>query len=241
MWAIFKKEVFGFFNSATGYLVILLFLLLNGLFLWVFKGGFNVFDYGFADLSHFFMLLPWVFLILIPAITMRSFSEERKSGTLELILIKPISSIDLVLGKFFGTLMIGLMAMIPTLLYIWAIYDLGIVSGNFDLGVIIGSYMGGILLMAVYASIGLFTSALTENQVFAFISALGLCFVIFYGPNALATLYGSGTLQQTIQAWGGKYHLEGISKGILASENVLYFLSVMAFFVFLTIKRLQRT
>ena len=124
MMAIFKKELYSFFNAPIGYLILLLFVILNGLFLWVFRGGFNVFDYGFADLSNFFLLLPWVFLFLVPSITMRSLSEERKLGTLELLMIKPISETKIVLGKFLGVVVVGIIALVPTIVYVLAISDL---------------------------------------------------------------------------------------------------------------------
>ncbi|MEL6918231.1 MAG: gliding motility-associated ABC transporter permease subunit GldF, partial [Bacteroidota bacterium] len=142
MLAIFKREIQSFFTSPIGYLVIGLFLILNGLFLWVFKGQFNIFEYGFADLGNFFLLAPWVFLFLIPAITMKSFSEERKLGTLELLLIKPIGIWKTVIGKFLGTVSLVLIAIAPTLLYVYTISQLGSTIGNLDTGVVLGSYFG---------------------------------------------------------------------------------------------------
>jgi len=154
MFAIFKKEIRSFFTTPIGYLIIGLFLLLTGLFLWVFRGDFNVFDYGFADLSNFFLLAPWVFLFLIPAITMKSFSEEKKMGTLELLFIKPISLWNIILGKFWAAMALCFLTLIPTLLYVFAINALGITKGNYDLGIIIGSYFGLFFLVAAYTAIG---------------------------------------------------------------------------------------
>ncbi|MGA9239769.1 ABC transporter permease subunit, partial [Robiginitalea sp.] len=161
MWPVFKKEISSFFTSPVGYLVMGLFLVLSGLFLWVFKGPFNILDFGFADLSLFFLLAPWIFLLLIPAVTMRSFSEEQKLGTLELLLSKPISTTSLVLGKYFGALVLVLIAILPTLLYVASIYNLGTTAGNMDTGLVWGSYGGLVLLMALYISIGLLCSTLT--------------------------------------------------------------------------------
>src|SRR5690606_35229417 len=158
-----------FFTSPIGYLVIGLFLILNGLFLWVFKGPFNIFEYGFADMGLFFLLAPWVFLFLIPAITMRSFSEEKKSGTMELLFIKPIPLWTMVVAKFLGTFALALIAILPTLLYVYTISQLGVVVGNLDMGVVIGSYFGLLFLIASYISIGLFASTLSENQIIAFL------------------------------------------------------------------------
>ena len=234
MMAIFKKELLSFFNSSIGYLIVLLFLLLNGLFLWVFKGGFNVFDYGFADLSNFFLLAPWVFLFLAPAITMRSLSEEKKLGTLELLLIKPLSTSKIVWGKFLGVFTVGLIALVPTIAYVFAISDLGIVPGNYDLGVLLGSYFGTTFLLGLYCSVGIYTSSLSDNQIFAFLLGAVLCFLIFYGFEALSTLFNDGSTQQLIQSFGAKSHFEDISKGVLDTRNVLYFLTLTVFFIFLS-------
>ncbi len=239
MMAIFKKELHSFFNAPIGYLILLLFLLLNGLFLWVFRGSFNIFDYGFADLSNFFLLLPWVFLFLIPAITMRSLSEERKLGTLELLLIRPISKTKIILGKFLGVVAVGLIALIPTIVYVFAISELGITSGNYDVGVLIGSYFGTIFLLALYCSIGIYASSLSDNQIFAFIMGAALCFLVFYGPEAISTLTSDGSVQQHIKSFGGKAHFEDISKGVLDTRNIIYFLSLTAFFIFLAVSRLS--
>ena len=241
MLAILKKELHSFFNSPIGYLILLLFLTLNGLFLWVFRGGFNIFDYGFADLDHFFQLAPWVFLFLIPAITMRSFSEERKLGTLELLLIKPLTKTKIVLGKFFGALSVGAIALLPTFIYVFAISDLGITQGNYDVGVVMGSYFGVLFLMALYCSMGIFSSSLSENQIFAFILGAALCFLVFYGPEAAASLTLDGATQQLIKKFGAKAHFEDIAKGVLDTRDLFYFLSVTAFFVFLAIVRLKKT
>ena len=178
MLAIFKREIQSFFTSPVGYLVIGLFLTLNGLFLWVFKGPFNIFEAGFANLDNFFLLAPWVFLFLIPAITMKSFSEERKLGTLELLFIKPISLWQTVIGKFLGTFTLAVLALIPTLLYVYCVSQLGTTVGNLDMGVVIGSYFGVLFLIASYTAIGLFCSAITENQIVGFILALVVCFLL---------------------------------------------------------------
>ncbi len=239
MWPVFKKEISSFFTSPVGYLVMGLFLVLSGLFLWVFKGPFNILDYGFADLSLFFLLAPWIFLLLIPAVTMRSFSEEQKLGTLELLLSKPISTTSLVLGKYFGALVLVLIAILPTLLYVATIYNLGTTAGNMDTGLIWGSYGGLVLLMALYVSIGLLCSTLTENQIVAFLGAILLCFLLYYGFESLSTLFTDGNSALDIQRMGIKAHYERISLGIVDSRDLVYFLSLIAFFLFLSIHRLN--
>ncbi len=234
MLAIFKKEFQSFFTSPIGYLIIGLFLVLNGLFLWVFKGEYNIFDYGFADLSTFFLLSPWVFLFLIPAVTMKSFAEERKLGTLELLLIKPIATIKMIGGKFFGAFVLCVCAVIPTLIYLFAISSLGILENNYDLGIVLGSYFGLFFLIAMYTSIGLFASSLTSNQILSFILAIGICFLVYFGFDALSTLALDGTTQEFIKTFGAKSHFESIARGIIDTRDIIYFLSMTLFFVYLT-------
>lgn len=239
MLAIFKREIRSFFTSPVGYLVVGLFLILNGLFLWVFRGPFNIFDYGFADLDNFFLLSPWVFLFLIPAITMKSFSEEKKLGTLELLLIKPLYVWQTVLGKFLGALTLAVIALLPTLLYVHTIAQLGTTIGNMDLGVVLGSYLGLFLLIASYAAIGVFSSAQTDNQIVAFIIALVICFALYYGFDGLATLFPNGEMASPIQNIGMKVHFDGFSRGVLDTRDFIYFISLSLFFLFMTIIKLK--
>ena len=233
MFSILKKEINSFFASPIGYLVIAVFLLLNGLFLWLFKGDFNILDNGFADLSSFFLLSPWIFIFLIPAITMRSFSDEKKQGTLELLLTKPISHLQIVLGKYFGALILVGIAILPTVLYVFAIFKLGNPEGNLDIGSIIGSYIGLIFLAAAYIAIGLFASTLSDNQIVAFIIAVFLCFFFYFGFEGLANykLFGD-TLY--IEKLGMDFHFKSIGRGVLDTRDLLYFLSITAFFIVLT-------
>lgn len=239
MLAVFKKEIRSFFTSPIGYLIIGLFLVLNGLFLWVFKGQFNILDYGFADLSNFFLLSPWVFLFLIPAITMKSFSEERKLGTLELLLIKPISTLKVILGKFGGAFVLCVLAIIPTIIYVFTISNLGIIKANYDLGIILGSYFGLLFLIATYTSIGVFASSLSENQILSFILGIVLCFIVFYGFEALATLFSDGDTSELIKSFGLKAHFNSIARGIIDIRDIIYFLSLTCFFLYMTIIRLK--
>jgi ABC-2 type transport system permease protein len=239
MWAIFKKELTSYFTTPVGYLVMGLFLVLSGLFLWVFRGPFNIFDYGFADLSLFFLLAPWIFLLLIPAITMRSFAEERKLGTLELLLSKPLSTPTLALGKYIGTLSLTLLAVLPTLLYVATINELGTTPGNLDTGLVWGSYAGLFLLIMVYTSIGLYCSTLTDNQIVAFMSAVLVCFLLYYGFESLATLFPEGQTALWVQNLGMAAHYERIGRGVLDSRDLIYFLTLSAFFLYLSINRLN--
>ena len=239
MLAIFKREIQAFFTLPVGYLVVGIFLVLNGLFLWVFKGNFNIFDYGLADLGKFFTLAPWVLLFLIPALTMKSFSKEIKLGTLELLLIKPISLWETVLGKFFGTLALALIALAPTVLYAYNISPLGTTIGNLDMGLVIGSYFSFIFLIASYAAIGLFASSLSESQIAAFIITIAICFVLYYGLAEFSTLFPSEHLSVYAKDLGMQSHFEGIALGILDTRDFIYFLSLTLFFLFLTIVQLK--
>lgn len=233
MFSILKKEINSFFASPVGYLVISVFLLLNGLFLWLFKGDFNILDNGFADLSSFFLLSPWIFIFLIPAITMRSFSDEKKQGTLELLLTKPISHLQIVLGKYFGALILVTIAILPTLIYVYTISKLGNPEGNLDIGSITGSYIGLIFLAAAYIAIGIFASTLSDNQIVAFIIAVFLCFFFYFGFEGLANykLFGDSLY---IEKLGMDFHFKSIGRGVLDTRDLLYFLSITAFFIVMT-------
>jgi ABC-2 type transport system permease protein len=233
MLAIYKREIQAFFTSPIGYLVIGLFLVITGLFLWVFKGPFNIFESGFADLDNFFLLAPWVFLFLIPAITMRSFSEEIKLGTLELLFIKPIPISHTVIAKFLGTLTLALIAIIPTFLYVYCVSQLGTTVGNLDMGIVFGSYFGLLFL------IGSFTSTLTENQIVAFILGIVICFFLFYGLEGVATVIPDGEVSLFLKNLGMKAHFTNISKGVLDTRDFIFFLSICLFFLYLTVVKLK--
>jgi len=239
MLAIFKREITSFFTAPIAYLVIGMFLLFNGLFLWVFHSGFNIFDYGFADLGNFFLLAPWIFLFLIPAITMKSFAEERRLGTIELVLIQPLSVFQIVCGKFLAALTLIGMALLPTLLYVVCIGRLGSPPSNLDLGMTVGSYVGLLFLVAHYTAIGLLSSTLTDNQIVAFITGLILCFVFYYGFDALSTLFSAGDTVLFIRRLGMKVRVENMASGVLDSRDLVYFLSGSCFFIFLSVVRLK--
>lgn len=232
MFAILKKEVSSFFSSPIGYLVTALFLIGNGLFLWIFSGGYNILDAGFADLSSFFQLAPWVFLFLIPALCMKSFSEEYKQGTFELLLSLPVTKWQLVLGKYFGAVVLIIVSLLPTLVYLYTIDQLGRPVGNFDSGAVMGSYLGLLLLGASYAAIGVFSSSISQNQIVGFIIAVFLCFLCFFGLEALSELGTSWG--QSLSMMGLGTHYQSISRGVIDSRDLIYFLSFMLFFLCLT-------
>jgi len=229
MYAIFKKEINSFFSSSIGYLVISIFLFANGLFIWVFKGEFNILDNGFADLSGYYYIAPWIFIFLIPAITMKSFSEEKKQGTLEILLTTPINKLQLVLGKFLGAFSLIAMALLPTLLYIYTVYQLGNPIGNIDLGSTFGAYFGLLGIAMVYCAVGMFTSAISNNQIVAFILGVFACFTLYYGFDII-----SETAAVSIEQIGIKKHFDTISKGIIDSRDLIYFFSVTGLFLYFT-------
>jgi ABC-2 type transport system permease protein len=236
MLALIKREISSFFASPIGYLVIALFLVFNGLFLWVFSGTFNILDSGFADLSAFFQLAPWILLFLIPAVTMRAFSDEKKMGTLELLLTKPISFQSIILAKYFAAVLLILTALIPTLLYILTISSLGNPMGNFDLGSTIGSYIGLVFLVLAYAAIGIFSSTLSSNQIVAFIIAIFICFALYYGFEGLTSLLNSNF---SLENLGMKAHFDGTTRGVVDTRDIIYFLSISVFFLVSTVFKLR--
>ena len=237
MKSILFREIKSFFGSPVGYLVIAIFLIINGLFLWVFEGDFNILNSGFADLSPFFTISPWILIFLIPAVTMRSFSDEKKQGTLELLLTKPISLWQIVNGKFLGAMLLIVIAIIPTFIYVYAISGLGMPEGNFDLGSTIGSYFGLLFLIASYTSIGIFTSTLSENQIVAFILSVFLCFIFYFGFEGLSQVFK--TFENTISAFGMDNHFKSLGRGVIDTRDILYFVSVTFLFLSFSVYNLK--
>ncbi len=237
MKSIALHEIKSFFGSPIGYLVIALFLLFNGLFLWVFDGEYNILQSGFADLSPFFTLSPWIILFLIPAVTMRSFSDEKKQGTIELLLTKPLSIWQIVNGKFLGAFFLIVAALVPTLVYVYVINSLGMPEGNIDMGRTIGSYFGLLFLVATYTAIGIFTSTLSENQIVAFLISVLLCFLFYYGFEGLSNYVK--VFENGISRLGMEYHYKSMSQGVIDSRDILYFLSISFLFLSLTVFKLK--
>ncbi|PSR52428.1 gliding motility-associated ABC transporter permease subunit GldF [Adhaeribacter arboris] len=233
MFAVLRKEINSFLNSMIAYMVIGVFLLATGLFMWVFPDS-SVLDYGYADMSTLFNIAPWMFLFLIPAITMRTFAEEKKSGTIELLLTKPITDLDIILGKFLACLGLAVLALLPTLIYYYSVHTLGNPAGNIDSAAVAGSYLGMIFLAGIFTAIGVFASALTENQIVAFIVAVFFCFLVYAGFDSLAAIDMWGTTSYLISQLGISFHYNALSKGLIDSRDVLYFVSVAALFLLAT-------
>ena len=237
MKSILIREIKSFFGSPIGYLVIAIFLLLNGLFLWVFEGDYNILNSGFADLTPFFTISPWILIFLIPAVTMRSFSDEKKQGTIELLMTKPISIWKIVGGKFFGAFLLIVIAIIPTLIYVHVISDLGMPQGNIDMGSTMGSYFGLLFLIAGYTAVGVFTSTLSENQIVAFIVSVFLCFILYFGFQGVASQFKD--FEDIIAFFGMDYHFKSMSRGVIDTRDVLYFVSIAVLFLSLTVYQLK--
>ena len=236
---LFKKEIQGFFSSLTGYLVIAVFLAVTGLCLWVFPGVLQIPESGYASLDSLFYIAPWIFLFLVPAITMRSFSEEIKTGTIELLLTKPVSEWQLATAKFLAATTLVLIALLPCVVYIISVWQLGNPPGNLDTGATYGATIGLILLGAVYAAIGVFASSLTDNQIIAFIAAASISFVFYEGFDALAQLISAEGTQDFVSYLGIKGHYASISRGVVDFRDLAYFFSVILSFLLLARLKLQ--
>ena len=237
MKALLFREIKSFFGSPIGYLVIAIFLILNGLFLWIFDGEYNILNSGFADLSPFFTISPWILIFLIPAVTMRSFSDEMKQGTLELLLTKPLSLWQIVNGKFFGAVLLIVIAIIPTFIYVYVISSLGMPEGNIDMGSTIGSYFGLLFLISGYSAIGIFTSTLSDNQIVAFLLAVFLCFFFYFGFDGIATYLPS--VENFISNLGMNSHFKSMSRGVIDTRDLMYFVSITILFLSLTVFKLK--
>ena len=242
MWAIFRKEIRLFFSSLTGYLSIGVFLLVLGLFNWVFPQT-SIPDYGYAHLDGFFGIAPYVLIFLIPAICMRSFAEETQSGTLELLITKPLTETNIILGKLLAALTLVMLAILPTLTYVASLWLLATPTGNIDLGGIIGSYLGLFLLSAVFCSVGIFASSITSNQISAYILGVFTCFFLFTAFDYLAQLAPFlGTYDYWVEQIGLNAHFQAMGKGVMDSRDWIHFLCTATFFVFLTrLKLISRT
>lgn len=233
MIAILKRELSTQFGTLSGMIVGLLFLIIMGLFLWVYPDS-SLLDNGYASLQTFFDLAPWAFLFLIPASTMRLFSEEKRNGTLELILTKPIRDWELIFGKYFSILVLLIFALIPTLYYYLTLVRLGLPVGNIDHGAVLGSYLGLLLLGASFSSMGLLASSLSSNQIISFLLAGVLCFFMFSGFDSISKLPLLSRIDNTIVDLGIRAHYDSISRGVLDTRDLLYFVSLVGLFLYLT-------
>lgn len=233
MLQVLFKEFNSFLNTLIAYIVIGVFLTGIGLMMWVFPET-SILEYGYADVFTLFSLGPYVFIFLIPAITMRSFAEEKKGGTMELLLTKPLSDWDIILGKYFACFFLVLLALIPTIIYYASVYALGNPAGNIDTPGVMGSYIGLLLLGGVFCAIGIFASSVTPNQIVSFILAAFLCYILFSGFESIASLEVWAEHALFVRQLGIVYHYDSLSKGLIDSRNLVYFFSITAFMLLVT-------
>ncbi len=228
---LIKKEIASFFSSLTGYIVIMVFLIANSLFLWVFPGEYNVLDSGYANLDTFFFLAPWIFLFLVPALTMRLFADEKRTGTVELLFTHPLSEMQIITAKYFAGIALVLFSLLPALIFFISVGLLGKPMWNMDTGAFWGSFIGLFFLAALYVSVGVFASALTENQIIAFLLSLLISFFFYIGFEAISNLSIFGTMRETINYIGISEHYKSMSKGVLDTRDIVYFTAVSLLFL----------
>ena len=239
MLALYLKELRSFLSSIIGYIFITIFLITNSLFLWVFSGASNVIEGGTADLKTFFGIAPLIFCILIPAITMRSFAEEKRTGTIELLFTRPISDFSIIWSKYLAGVTLVVISILPTFIYYYSVHQLGDPVGIVDDGATIGSYIGLIMLGACFVAVGIFTSSITNSQIVAFILAMFVSWFFFVGLDLLASFSNFGGLDLVIRNTGLSEHYASIQKGVVDTRDVVYFLAFILFFVLLTYLRMS--
>ncbi len=239
MYTLFLREINNFFNNLIGYISIAVFLVINSLFLWVFPLDTNILQTGYANIDGLFSMAPFVFLFLIPAITMRFFADENKSGTIEILLTKPLTDTRIVLAKYFAAFVLVVFSLLPTLIYVATVYNLGFPVGNMDMGATWGSYLGLLFLGAGFVAIGLFASSLTDNQIVSFIVSIFLCGFAYIGFEFIYSLDMFGNFDLFIRNLGIYAHYTSISRGVVDSRDVLYFLSLIVIFLLLTKVKLE--
>jgi ABC-2 type transport system permease protein len=239
MYSLFYKEISHFFSTLTGYLVIGVYLIANGLFLWILPGNFNIPDNGYATLESLFVISPWIFIFLVSAVTMRMFADEKRLGTLEVLFTKPISEFEIVMAKYLAAVTLVLFSLLPTLIYFLSVYLLGNPTGNVDTGGTWGSYIGLFFLAAIYVSIGIFSSSLTDNQIIAFIISVVISLLFYIGFDAIATIPLFSNIESVIVLLGINEHYKSISRGVIDLRDIVYFIGVAALFLLFTRTVLQ--
>lgn len=234
MYSLFLKEIRSFLSSFLGYIIIVVFLVVMGLFLWVLPTDFNILNFGYANVDGLFIIAPFIFLFLVPAITMRSFADENKTGTIELLYTRPISDLQIILSKYFASFVLVVLSLLPTLVFYFSIWQLGFPQGNIDSGGFLGSFIGLLFLGATFVSIGIFASSLSENQVVAFIVAILISSFLYLGFEFIYSLDLFGGIDLFIRSLGMSAHYSSISRGVIDTRDLVYFLSAISLFLFLT-------
>jgi ABC-2 type transport system permease protein len=234
MFSLFRIEINRFFSSITGYVVILVFLLVNSLYMWIFPGELNILDAGYATMDTLFIISPWVFLFLIPAITMKMFADEKKAGTMDLLLTRPLTDMQIVLAKYLASLLLAVFSLLPCLIYFLSVYLLGSPPGNIDTGATWGSFTGLLLLAAAYTGIGIFSSSLTDNMIVAFIISVSVSFLFFIGFDYLGYINVFGRTGTFILSLGINEHYKSVSRGVIYLKDIIYFVSLISVFLLFT-------
>lgn len=234
MISLLKKEIQSFLGSLIGYIVIIVFLVTIGLIMWVFPGEMNILDSGYANIDTLFIIAPWVFMFLIPAITMRLFADEQKSGTIELLMTKPLTDYQIIIAKYLAGVLLVVLSLLPSLVYFFSVYQFGANPGNIDMGGMWGSYLGLLFLASGFVSIGIFASSLSNNQIVSFIIAVFLCFFIHIGFEFISSLDLFGSVDLFIQKLGINQHYNSMSRGVIDTRDAVYFFSLITFFILLT-------
>lgn len=234
MWSLYKKEISSFFGTLTGYLVVGVFLVLTGLFLWIIPGEMNILFGGYATLDSLFYLAPWLYLFLVPAVTMRVFADEKRTGTIELLYTRPLTEFQIIFAKYLAAVTLVIISLLPTFIYFYTVVQLGNPIANIDFGGTWGSFIGLFFLAAIYASIGIFCSSLSDNPIVSFVLAILLSFIFYYGFEAISQAISNNNISNTIVYLGIDQHYQSISRGVIDSRDILYFLSVISLFIFFT-------
>jgi ABC-2 type transport system permease protein len=232
MKALYFKEIRSFLSSVIGYTFIIIFLITSGLFHWVISYNTNLLEGSESDLIPFFNLSPLIFLILIPAITMRSIAEERRTGTIELLFTRPISDFNILFAKYLAGITLVIITLIPTLVYYISMHFLGNPVGIIDDGATLTSYLGLILLGSVFVSIGIFASSITNSQIVAFILAMFLCWIFYDGLTLLGSFNLMGDFDYIIKYCGLSFHYDSIKRGVIDTSDLIYFVGLITLFLF---------
>lgn len=240
MIAIFKKELWNFFGNWSAWIIIAAFGLIGTLFLFFFENDFNIFDIGSATLQSYFVLAPWLLMFIIPAISMRSLAEEQQAGTLQWLFSQPVRISEIVLGKFFAVWVVGILCLLPSLIYLYTVYVLGVPAGNIDLGATLGSYFGMVILIAVFAAVGILASSLSQNQIMAYLLGVFMCFILYFGIEQLASYKLLGGADYILSGLGFYQHFIGFTRGLIDLRDVCYFLLVIGISLYLSVTFVKR-
>ncbi|MBW8359210.1 MAG: ABC transporter permease subunit [Weeksellaceae bacterium] len=234
MTAIFKKELWSYFGNWSAWIIIAAFSLIGTLFLFFFENDSNIFDIGTATLQSYFVLVPWLLMFIIPALSMKSLAEEHQGGTLNWLFSQPVRISDIIVGKFLSVWLVGILCLIPSLVYLYTVYVLGVPQGNIDFGATLGSYFGLVILVAAFAAVGILSSALSKNQIMAYLFGVFMCFILYFGIEQLASYKLLGGADYILSRIGFYQHFLGFTRGLIDLRDVSYFLLVIGIFLYLS-------